>query len=78
MNKEEWRACIDPGEMLEFLERRSSDRKLHLFAVACCRRAWHASTDSRHREVIEAAERFADGLLSAAEFEEVLKPVIEL
>src|SRR4051812_20386349 len=78
MTEAEWLACTSPWEMLEFLERRASSRKLRLFAVACCRRAWPLSTDLRHREAVEASERAADGNLSATEFAKILKPVVDL
>jgi hypothetical protein len=78
MNETEWMACTEPWEMLSFLEPRASNRKLQLFAVACCRRAWAFGTDPRQRELVEAAERFADGLLSQVEFDGIRDAVIEL
>jgi hypothetical protein len=48
------------------------------FAAACCRRAWHLTDDPRPRAVVEAAERLADGGITAAEFERILAPVVEL
>jgi hypothetical protein len=56
----EWLAATDPGPMLAFVRDRLSDRKLRLFACACCRAIWdHLFEDSR--PVVEVAERFADG-----------------
>jgi hypothetical protein len=62
MTPEEWGRCEDPERMLEFLRGRASERKLRLFAAACCRRVWPLLRDPRSRRAVEAAEEFADGL----------------
>src|SRR3954466_6373424 len=64
MTESEWVACTDPRPMLGFLRGRASDRRLRLFAVACCRRIWDLLPDERCRSALETAERFADGLAS--------------
>jgi hypothetical protein len=58
----EWWTCADSRVLLEFIHERDevSERKLRLFAVACCRRVWH--TIGKHgRRAVEVAERYADG-----------------
>jgi hypothetical protein len=60
-----WRALTDPKEMLDHLTGKSRNRKLRLFACACCRRVWHLIQDERSRAAVVAAERFADGEIDA-------------
>lgn len=62
MTEDEWNAATDPGPMLEFIRGKVSDRKLRLFAVACCRRILHLMPDPRSLRATEVAERHADGL----------------
>jgi carbon storage regulator CsrA len=56
-----WLHGTDPERMLASLGVDADERKLRLFACACCRRIWHLIADPEGRRVIEAAERLADG-----------------
>ena len=66
MTAQEWLGCTDPTPMLNFLRERASDRKLRLFAVACCRSVWEMF-DEHPRRVVETAERCADGMATRVE-----------
>ena len=67
MTEAEWLASDDVEPMLDLvLEQGVSDRKLRLFACACCRRVWRCLHSRHGREVIEVAERFADALAAIA------------
>jgi hypothetical protein len=74
MTEAEWLACEGPHLMLSWLRRRKgqrvSERKLRLFACACCRRVWHLLKDPASRGGVATAERFADGFVGE---EDVLK-----
>jgi hypothetical protein len=61
MTEADWLVCTNPDDMLYFLQGGASDRKLRLFAVACCRRIWPLMTDPGSRSLVEAAERHIDG-----------------
>lgn len=70
MTESEWLACNHPEVMLRFLEGRATDRKLRLFACACCRHLLGKVTvNRRDRRAVDVAELFADGGASLDELQ---------
>jgi hypothetical protein len=69
----DWLACTDAVPMLEFLRGKVSERKLRLFAVACCRRIWHLLPEEWSRQTVELAEKYADGMCSDEQLAEAGK-----
>jgi hypothetical protein len=65
-----WLTEYDPELMLKFVRGKISERKLRLFAVACCRRIWHLLPAGPAREAVEMAEQYADGLATGARLKE--------
>ena len=71
MTEREWLACADPVPMLNYLEGKAGDRKMRLFAVACCGRVWPALTDERSRRAVELSEFAADHPVTEDELDTV-------
>jgi hypothetical protein len=69
MTESQWLAGEEPGELTEAAIALGwmSDRKLRLWACACCRRIWHLLVDERSRRSVEVAELYADGEATEAE-----------
>ncbi len=69
MTETEWLAATDPDAMLSALTaaRKIPERKLRLFAAACCRRVWGLLDDTRSQRAVQMAESYADGLATAVE-----------
>lgn len=67
MTEAEWLTCTDPAAMLRFLESKASERKLRLFAVACCRQVWPFLRPKRLRRAVKVAERHAEKKASTSE-----------
>jgi hypothetical protein len=78
MTESDWLACTDPQKMLEYLRDRASDRKLRLFACACCRRVWHKLSDERCRRTVEVVERIADGQGHVSELDQARNKIREI
>jgi hypothetical protein len=63
MTEAEWLDCTDPKKMLEFVGAKASERRIRLFAVACCRAMW-GLMDEWLQSVVEVGERYADVLIA--------------
>ncbi|WP_232069842.1 hypothetical protein [Gemmata massiliana] len=69
MTEAEWSTATVPATMLEFLENKTSERKLRLFACSCCRGVWHRLRAESLRTAVKVSEKFADGDAAASELE---------
>ena len=77
MKEQEWLSGTNPKRMLDFVRDLVTDRKLRLFAVACCRHIWHVLVDRRSRIAMETSERYADDRATEAELLSSLNKAIE-
>jgi hypothetical protein len=80
MTEQEWLDASEPRTMLEILRkiRKVSNRKLRLFAVACCRHIWPLLCDDASRRAVQVAERFADGLANIEHLSVALETLLKM
>jgi hypothetical protein len=66
MTESEWLACRNPDDLYfdRFYSNPKPMRKLRLFACGCCRLIWEHIRDPRSRAAVEAAELYADELIT--------------
>jgi hypothetical protein len=64
MTEKEWLACADPRPMLEFRTDAMSERKVRLFAWACCQRISHLLVLADSQTALKILEKYADGQAS--------------
>ena len=60
MTESDWLAEGDPAVLLGWARGRASERKLRLFACACCRALGEHLTGEAGRRAVDVAEAFAD------------------
>jgi hypothetical protein len=63
--------------MLEFLRGKASERKLRLFACACCRRLSIHFKDKRSQRMVEVSELYAEGIVGADALESAFDAAAE-
>jgi hypothetical protein len=86
MTEEEWLNELSHSQgMLGYLRTTSNvartkagKRKLRLFACGCCRIIWEHFHDSRLRDVVDVAERFAEGRATKEELSTAFNSVLGL
>jgi len=71
MTEVEWLACTDPTPMLEYLRAKATERKLRLFACACCWEIWYLLRDKRSKKAAKTIELYADGLITDSRMADV-------
>lgn len=67
MTEQEWNQSVDIEAMLKFVLEHTTERKLRLFACACCRQIWHLLGNKRSRFAVETTEKYADNLATYKE-----------
>jgi hypothetical protein len=60
MTESEWLMGNIPYFLYQHIRLKADQRKLRLFACACCRRIWQLLPDRRSRLAVEVSDRYAD------------------
>jgi hypothetical protein len=69
MTEAEWLDGEKIGNLVAYVENRGTERKLRLFARACCHRIEHLLVDQRSKAGFAALEKYAEGGCSRADLE---------
>jgi hypothetical protein len=69
MNEAEWLASTDSVRLLEYLDRPQGDRKLFLFAIACCQAIRPLIPQPEMRAGLKTAEQYADGTATSEQLD---------
>lgn len=69
MNEREWLDGEKTGTLIAHAKKVGSERKLRLFALACCRRIEHLLVDKRSVAALAALENYIEGKCTSAELE---------
>jgi hypothetical protein len=77
MTEQEWLTSLNPWDMIDFVGPGASARKLRLFGCACCRQVLNPFAPPMVLRVVQAAEAFADGEISANTLARVREIVAE-
>jgi hypothetical protein len=81
MTELKWLDCSNPGMMLDYLEHlghHPQGRMRRLLVTACLRRVWDWLIETRSRQAVQIAERFADGFATEAELQRAREAVLQL
>jgi hypothetical protein len=65
----EWLSAVVPHAMINHLRGRATDRKQRLLVCASSRRLWYLLPGPGGRELLDGAERYADGLIGREELQ---------
>ncbi|MFO0844686.1 MAG: hypothetical protein U0797_20200 [Gemmataceae bacterium] len=72
-----WQEATTAREMAQCLAGVGSERKFRLLMCAAIRRLWPLALDPRSRAAVEAVQRYADGLATAADLQAAAGPAHE-
>lgn len=85
LTEDKWNTADQPYVLLRHLQQRTrinrvpgGQRRLRLFACACCRHIWDLLADTEARHAIDVSERAADGLAKRTELAAVHAEVADL
>jgi hypothetical protein len=73
MTEAEWLGSIFPPSMLAFIRGKTTDRKLRLFACACCRRISELFWHEKLKELVEISESHIDHQATDEELSRVVE-----